>query len=85
MITGKYTGLIEIDFHIDADKPGMLPFAELQKSVTGELSGMIRDMVGEELADMADVTVTTQQAWLEEQGKGAGGKEAADGIHKTGQ
>lgn len=22
MITGKYTGLIEIDFHIDADKPG---------------------------------------------------------------
>lgn len=85
MITGKYIGLIEIDFHIDTDKPGILPFAELQKSVTGELSGMIRDMVGEELANMADVTVTTQHAWLEEQGKGAGGKEAADGIHKTGQ
>lgn len=85
MIIGKYIGRIEIDFHVDADKPGIPPFAELQKSVTGELSGMIRDMIGEELADMADVTVITQQAWLEEQGKSADGKEAADGIHKTGQ
>ena len=52
MIIGKYTGLIEIDFHIDADKPGGLPFAELQKSVTWDLSGMIQEMVEEELDGM---------------------------------
>ena len=85
MITGKYIGLIEIDFHIDADKPGLLPFTELQKSVTGELSGMIRDMVTDELDGVADVTVTTQQAWLEEQAVEAGSKEALDDIHRTGQ
>lgn len=82
MIRGKYTGLIEIDFHIDADKPGGLPFAELQKSVTWDLSGMIQEMVEEELDGMADVAVTTQQAWIEEQ---VGSKEASDGVHKTGQ
>lgn len=85
MITGKYIGRIEIDFHMDADKPGILTFKELKKSITGELSGMIRDMVGEELDGMADVAVTTEQAWLEEQAAETGGKEAADGIHKTGQ
>lgn len=82
MITGKYIGLIEIDFHIDADKPGIRPFAELQRTVAEDISSQIKEMIEEELDGMADVAVTTQQAQLEEQ---AGGKEAADGVHKTGQ
>lgn len=60
---GKYVALIEIDFDIEKQK-GMLPFEEIKKkTVGGELTDEIKDVIrGELIDDYGTVTVTQQYA-----------------------
>lgn len=68
MYTGQYIGIIRIDFHIDGNKPGLQPFEELEETITKKMSAMLQEMVSEELEEIADVEVTTQEAYLQKEG-----------------
>ena len=58
---GKYVALIEINFDIEKSE-GMLPFEEIKKkTVGGELTDEIKDVIrGELIDDYGTVTVTQQ-------------------------
>lgn len=60
---GKYVALIEIDFDIEKSER-MLPFEEIKKkTVGGELTDEIKDVIrGELIDDYGTVTVTQQYA-----------------------
>ena len=60
---GKYVALIEIDFDIKRSE-GMLPFEEIKKkTVGGELTDEIKDVIrGELIDDYGTITVTQQYA-----------------------
>lgn len=60
---GKYVALVEIDFDIEKSE-GMLPFEEIKKkTVGGELTDEIKDVIrGELIDDYGTVTVTQQYA-----------------------
>lgn len=60
---GRYVALIEINFDIEKQK-GMLPFDAIKKkTMNGELTDTIRDVVAGEIVDeYATVTVTQQYA-----------------------
>ena len=60
---GKYVALVEIDFDIEKIE-GMLSFEEIKKkTVGGELTDDIRDVIkGEVIDDYGTVTVTQQYA-----------------------
>lgn len=64
---GRYVALIEIDFDYEKQE-GMLPFEEIKKkTVGGELTGMIKDVIhGEIIDDYGIITVTQQYADLYE-------------------
>ena len=65
---GRYVAQIEIDFDILEQKgAGMLPFEEIKKkTIDGELTDAIKDVVGEVIDDYGTVTVTQQYADLYE-------------------
>ena len=60
---GRYVAQIVIDFDI-LEQKGMLPFEELKKkTIDGELTDAIKDVVvGEVIDDCGTVTVTQQYA-----------------------
>lgn len=64
MIKGRYVGTITIDFSVDENTNGLLPFDRLQKSVKEELSGVIKKIIEEEVSDIGVVTVEQQFADL---------------------
>lgn len=57
MIKGKYVGTVTIDFSVDENTNGLLPFDLLQKAVKEELSGIIKKIIEEEVSDIGVVTV----------------------------
>ena len=72
-IKSRYVAQIVIDFDIKKQE-GMLPFGEIKKkTVDGELTDAIRDVVvGEVIDDYGTVTVTQQYADIyevEEEGR----------------
>ena len=60
---GRYVAQIVIDFDMEKEE-GMLPFEEIKKrTVDGELTDAIKDVVvGEVIDDYGTVTVTQQYA-----------------------
>ena len=60
---GRYVAQIVIDFDI-LERKGMLPFEEIKKkTIDGELTDAIKDVVvGEIIGDCGTVTVTQQYA-----------------------
>ncbi len=60
---GRYVAQIVIDFDIEKEE-GMLPFEEIKKrTIDGELTDLIKDVVvGEVIDDYGTVTVTQQYA-----------------------
>ncbi|NCE63722.1 hypothetical protein D1159_03795 [Pseudoflavonifractor sp. 524-17] len=64
MIRGKYVGTITIEFCVDENTNGLLPFDCLQASVKEELSGVIKKIIEEEVSDIGTVTVEQQFADL---------------------
>lgn len=53
MIKGRYVATVIIDFHIDENQPGLVPFEKMKEEVMGNLSGdiraMLRDEIGKEI------------------------------------
>lgn len=64
MIKGRYVGTVTIDFSVDENTNGLLPFDRLQKAVKEELSGVIKKIIEEEVSDIGTVTVKQQFADL---------------------
>ena len=60
---GKYVALVEIDFDIEESK-GMLPFEEIKKkTIGGELTDAIRDVIrGFVIDDYGTIAVTQKYA-----------------------
>lgn len=64
MIKGRYIGLITVDFCVDENTDGLLPFEQLRKNVTQDLNDFIKELLMEELGDIAKVGVEQQYADL---------------------
>jgi len=64
MITGKYVGTVIIDFHIPDNEPHILPLGELERELRKNLAGELEELIGDELGDVADITVSTQEFHL---------------------
>lgn len=64
MIKGRYIGLVTINFCVDKNTPGLLPFEELKKSVEKDLNGVVKNILDNEVSDIATVTVEQQDANL---------------------
>lgn len=64
MIKGRYVGTVTIDFSVDENTNGLLPFNCLQKSVKEELSGVIKKIIEEEVSGIGVVAVEQQLADL---------------------
>lgn len=58
---GKYVALVEIDFDIEKSE-GVLPFEEIKrKTVGGELTDAIKDVIRDEVVDDYGTVAVTQQ------------------------
>lgn len=57
MIKGKYVGLVTIDFHIDENRPGLLPFDEIKERVHQYFNADIQELISDEMQDQASVSV----------------------------
>ena len=58
MIKEKFVATIEIDIAVDENTPNLLPFEELKEAVHNEMEAAVKDMLCEELGDIATVKVT---------------------------
>lgn len=82
IIEGKYIGMVTIDFHISTGEPRLLPPDELNEAINNGMSGMLEELIREEIGSVADVTVTKQESWITDL-RDKGGN--TDGVHETGQ
>lgn len=57
MIKGKYIGLVTIDFHIDENRPGLLPPDEIKERVHQYFDADIQELISDEMLDLASVSV----------------------------
>lgn len=57
-IKGRYVAQIEINFAIDESTEGLLPFEEIHKKVTEELTPMLKDLIRDEIGKEMEVAVT---------------------------
>ena len=64
MIKGKYVGTVIIDICVDENKPNLLPFEKLKEETEKKLNVVIRDILQDELDDIATVSVSQQYADL---------------------
>ena len=66
-IKGKYAGKITINFEIDENTEGLLPFGLFQKQVHEELAGFLQDVISEEIGELGSIKVEKVNAdiWLE--------------------
>lgn len=66
-IKGKYAGKITINFEIDENTEGLLPFDLFQKQVHEELTGFLQDVISEEIGELGSIKVEKVNAdiWLE--------------------
>ena len=56
MIKGKYVCLVTIDFHIDENRPGLLPLDEIKERVHQYFDADIQELISDE-QDLASVSV----------------------------
>lgn len=56
-IKGKYVGKITINFEIDENTEGLLPFDLFQKQVHEELDGFLQDIISEEMGELGNIKV----------------------------
>ena len=82
IIEGKYIGMVTIDFHISTGEPRLLPPDELNEAINNGMSGMLEELIREEIGSVADVTVTKQESWITDL-RDKGGN--TDDVHETGQ
>lgn len=65
MIKGRYVATVVMDFKIDENTPGLLPFDELKRQVTdGELDKGIVAILSNEFGDLCSIGLTKQFADL---------------------
>lgn len=65
MIKGRYVATIVMDFKIDENTLGLLPFDELKRRVTnGELDNGIVAILSKEFGDLCSIGLTKQYADL---------------------
>lgn len=66
-IKGKYVGKITINFEIDENTEGLLPFDLFQKQVHEELDGFLQDIISEEIGELGSIKAEKVNAdiWLE--------------------
>lgn len=65
MIKGRYVAIIVMDFKIDENTLGLLPFDELKRQVTnGELDNGIVAILSEEFGGLCSIGLTKQYADL---------------------
>lgn len=57
MIKGKYIGLVTIDFHIDENRPGLLPLDEIKERVRQYFDADIQELISNEMLNLASVSV----------------------------
>ncbi len=57
MIKGKYVCLVTIDFHIDENRPGLLPLDEIKERVHQYFDADIQELISDEMQDQASVSV----------------------------
>lgn len=72
MIKGNYEALIGINFHIDENTPGILPFEELNQAMYCELAQQIEKMIQGDIVDprIGSVTVKRLYTYLYREAKG---------------
>ena len=64
-IKGKYVATIELNFNVDENLEGLLPFEKLKAMVTGgDLDKVIVSMLADEFGDLASVGMNRQYAEL---------------------
>lgn len=69
MIKGKYIGTIELNFNINENTPGLIPFEKIKEAVTGSrINFAIAGALSEEFGDLCDIGVTKQFATLYKEG-----------------
>ena len=64
MIKGKFVATIEIDIAVDENTPNLRPFEEMKEAFHNEMEVAVKDMLLEELGDIATVKVTKSFADL---------------------
>lgn len=64
MIKGKFVATIEIDISVGENTPNLLPFEKLKVAVHDDMETAIKDVLCEELGDVATVKVTKSFADL---------------------
>lgn len=59
-IKGRYVAQIEINFAIDEDTEGLflLPFEEIRKRTTKELTPTLKKLIRDEIGEGTEVTIT---------------------------
>ncbi len=57
IIKGKYVGLVTIDFSADENDSSLLPFTQLQETIKKDLSGIIKELLEDEVGDIATVNI----------------------------
>lgn len=57
MIKGKYVCLVTIDFHIDENRPDLLPLDEIKEHVHQYFDADIQELISDEMLDLASVSV----------------------------
>lgn len=51
-IKGKYVAQIEMNFSVDENTPGLLPFDELQEEVKNKMESAIKELLVDEFGDL---------------------------------
>ena len=64
MIKGKFVATIEIDIAVDENTQNLLPFEKLKEAVHNEMEIAVKDMLCDEVGDVATVKVTKSFADL---------------------
>lgn len=65
MIRGKYVATIEVDYNINENTKGLLPFEEIKENITGgSLDAMIIELLSEGLDGYGTVKLHKQYADL---------------------
>lgn len=68
VIKGKYVGIVTINFSVDENIHGLLPFEQLEKSVKEELNGVVKAIIEGEVGEIAAVSVEQKEAELHKEG-----------------
>lgn len=64
MFKGRYVAQVTIDFEVDENTPGLLPFDQLKDAVQNQTSDAIKGMLEEEMGDIGKIAVVQQFADL---------------------